>query len=63
MGEEIEPSLLPQEASQRAGEKGATLPGLSPSLGLGCWVDTRLDVSLLDPPTPLAGRGERGYVT
>ena len=52
MGEEIEPSLLPQEASQGAGEKGATLPGLSPSLGLGWWVDTRLDVSLPDPPPP-----------
>ena len=47
LGEGLEASLLPQEATQEA-----ALPGLAPSLGLGCWAGTRLDLSKPAPPSP-----------
>lgn len=55
LGEGIEPSLLPQEATQQA-----ALPGLAPSLGLQCWAGTRLDLSKLPHPRPISRTGRAG---
>lgn len=62
MGEEVGPPSCPRKPAKRPGEKLAKLPGLSPSFGLGCRVDTTLDVSRpgLGRTSPLAGWGGRG---
>lgn len=56
LGEGLEASLLPQEATQEA-----ALPGLAPSLGLGVPGGHQAGLVQTCPAlTPLAGQGEQG---